>query len=88
MVALTVSELIAIRYADWPTDLANAGLMGTCYGISVTVIGLGMLAAGISVLRAGVWYGWRRWTPLAIGIATFAVVTPACSAALSPRGWP
>jgi hypothetical protein len=76
MGGLTVSELIAIRYADWPTDLTNAGLMGTCYGISVTVIGLGMLAAGVGVLRAGVWHGWRRWTPLAIGIATFAVVTP------------
>jgi hypothetical protein len=76
MVGLTVSELIAIRYADWPTDLANAGVMGTSYGISVTVIGLGMLAAGIGVLRAGAWHGWRRWTPLAIGIATFAVVTP------------
>jgi hypothetical protein len=76
MVALTFCELLAIRYADWPTDLANAGMMGTCYGISVTVIGLGMLAAGVGVLRAGVWHGWRRWTPLAIGIATFAVVTP------------
>jgi hypothetical protein len=76
MVALTFCELLAIRYADWPTDLANAGLMGTCYGISVTMIGLGMLAAGVGVLRAGVWHGWRRWTPLAIGIATFAVVTP------------
>jgi hypothetical protein len=88
MVALTVSELIAIRYADWPTDLANAGLMGTCYGISVTVIGLGMLAAGISVLRAGVWHGWRRWTPLASGLPPSRWSPPACSAALSPRGWP
>jgi hypothetical protein len=76
MVALTLCELIAMRYADWPTDLANPGLMGTSYGISVTVIGLGMLAAGFGVLRAGVWHGWRRWTPLAVGIATFAVVTP------------
>jgi hypothetical protein len=76
MVSLTFSELLAMRYADWHNDTANAGLMGTAYGISVTVIGLGMLAAGIGVLRAGVWHGWRRWTPLAIGIATFAVVTP------------
>jgi hypothetical protein len=76
MVALTLCELLAVRYADWLSATANAGLMGTCYGISVAVIGLGMLAAGIGVVRAGVWHGWRRWTPLAIGIATFAVVTP------------
>ncbi|CAN5878482.1 hypothetical protein BH24ACT15_BH24ACT15_37930 [soil metagenome] len=76
MVALTFAEVLAMRYADWDNDTANAGLMGTSYGISVTVIGLGMLVAGVGVLRAGVWSGWRRWTPLAIGIATFAVVTP------------
>jgi hypothetical protein len=76
MVALALCELLAMRYADWPTAAANAGLMGNCYGIAVTVIGLGMLAVGIGVLRADVWHRWRRWTPLAIGIATFAVVTP------------
>ena len=76
MVALTFCELLAMRYADWHSDTANAGLLGTSYGISVTLIGLGMLTAGLGVLRAGVWHGWRRWTPLAIGIATFAVVTP------------
>jgi hypothetical protein len=76
MVSLTFSELLAMRYADWSNDMANAGLMGTAYGISVTVIGLGMLAAGIGVIRAGVWHGWRRWIPLAIGLATFVVVTP------------
>jgi hypothetical protein len=76
MVALTLSELLAMRYADWQNDTANAGLMGTAYGISVSLIGLGMLAAGIGVLRAGAWHGWRRWMPLAIGIATFTVVTP------------
>jgi hypothetical protein len=76
MVALTFSELLAMRYADWSNDTANAGFMGTSYGISVTVIGLGMLIAGFGVLRAGVWRSWRRWTPLAIAVATFAVVTP------------
>ena len=76
MVALAFSEVLAMRYADWHHDTANAGWMGTSYGIAVTVIGLGMLAAGVGVLRADTWHGWRRWTPLAIGIATFAVVTP------------
>jgi hypothetical protein len=51
--------------------------MGTSYGISVTAIGVGMIVAGIAAVRAGVWSGWSRWTPLAIGVAAFAVVTPA-----------
>ncbi len=67
IVALAFSELLAMRYADWHSDTANAGLMGACYGIAVTVIGLGMLAAGVGVLRADGWHRWRRW-PLAIGI--------------------
>ena len=51
MVALTFCELLAMRYADWSSDMANAGLLGTSYGISVTVIGLGMLAAGSCIAR-------------------------------------
>ena len=73
---LTACELLAMRYADWDFDTANAGLMGTSYGISCTVIGLGMLLAGVGVLRTGLWTGWRRWTPLAIGIAEFVILTP------------
>jgi hypothetical protein len=76
MVLLTSSELLAMRYADWDFDTANAGLMGTSYGVSCTAIGLGMLAAGVGVLRAGLWTDWRRWTPLAIGIAEFVILTP------------
>ena len=28
-----------------------------------------MLVVGVAALRAGVWCGWRRWTPLACGLA-------------------
>ena len=28
-----------------------------------------MLVVGVATLRAGVWRGWRRWTPLACGLA-------------------
>lgn len=76
MILLTFTELLAMRYADWDFDTANAGVMGTSYGVACTVIGLGMIVAGVGVLRAGVWTGWRRWVPLAIGVALFAVVTP------------
>lgn len=77
MVALTLTELLAMRYAHWDNDEANAGLMGTSYGISVSAIGVGLIIAGIAALRAGIWSGWARWTPLSIGVTAFAVVTPA-----------
>lgn len=76
MVLLSLAELLATRYADWDYAAASASLMGTAYGIASTVIGLGMVAAGVGVLRARTWSGWRRWTPLAIGIAVFVIVTP------------
>lgn len=76
MVGLALTELLAIGYAEWDEEAANAGPMGAAYGICVTVIGLAMLVVGIVVLRARRWTGWRRWTPLVIGIATFTVLTP------------
>lgn len=76
MAGLSLAELVAMRYADWDDETANAGLMGSAYGITVTLTGLGMLLAGIAALRARRWSGWRRWTPLAVGLAAFVIVTP------------
>jgi hypothetical protein len=76
MIGLTLAELNTIRFAEWDFDKANAGLLGATYGISCNMIGLGMLLAGVGALRARVWSGWRRWTPVLIGIATFVELTP------------
>ncbi len=76
MIGLSLAELLAMRYAAWDETAANAGWMGTAYGITVSAIGLGMVVAGVGVVRAAAWSGWRRWTPLAIGLAVFVVVTP------------
>jgi hypothetical protein len=73
---LAGAELLAMRYAEWDFDEANAGLMGTTYGITSTLIGIGMIMAGVGVVRARVWTGWERWTPLVIGVAEFVMLTP------------
>jgi hypothetical protein len=75
-VMLTGSELLTMRYVDWTSDAANAGLMGAAYGISCTVMGIGAILAGAGVLRAKVWSGWRAWTPMVIGVAQFVMLTP------------
>jgi hypothetical protein len=76
MVGLSAAELLAMRYADFTDIVANGGLMGTAYGVTVTAVGVGMVLAGIGVARTHRWSGWHRWTPLATGLAVFAVVTP------------
>ncbi len=73
---LAAMELYAIRFAAWTTVAANEGAMGAGYGISTSLVGLGMLGAGWGVLRAGAWSGWRRFVPLLLGVTLFLVVTP------------
>ena len=73
---LSLAELNTMRFAELDTEQANAGLVGASYGISCNLVGLGMILAGAGTLRARRWTGWRRWTPLAIGIATFVELTP------------
>jgi len=65
-----------MRYSDWTNDAANAGLLGTSYGVSCTVMGLGAILAGWGVLRTRSWTGWRAWTPMVIGVAEFVMLTP------------
>lgn len=76
VVLLTGAELFAMGFADWDNDTANAGALGSAYGVACTLVGLGTIAAGIGVVRAGVWSGWHAWTPLLIGITQFLVLTP------------
>jgi hypothetical protein len=76
MLLLAAMELFAIRFAESTTQAANEGPMGAGYGITTSLVGLGMLAAGAGVLRAGAWSGWRRFIPLLLGVTLFTVVTP------------
>jgi hypothetical protein len=45
------------------------------FAIGSVLIALGFLVAGTAVLRGGVWSGWRRLTPLAVG-GWMAVMIP------------
>lgn len=35
---------------------------------------LGLLVCGVATLRAGVWSGWARWTPLAVAVTMVALM--------------
>jgi hypothetical protein len=77
LVGLTGMELFAIQFAGWDAKAANEGVMGTGYGITTTLVGLGMLAGGVGVVRARLWHGPWRFAPLLIGISHFVLVMPA-----------
>src|SRR5262245_27607978 len=70
------AELNCMLHPELTMERANAGSVGALYGISTNIMGLGFLIAGAGTLRAKIWSGWRRWMPLAIGIATFVELTP------------
>ena len=45
------------------------------FAVGSVFIAIGFLAAGVAVLRGGLWSGWRRYTPMAVG-AWMAVMIP------------
>jgi hypothetical protein len=75
-IGLALAELNAIGYASDSFDAAYAGPMGAMYGLTSTLIGIGLVVTGIGVIRAHNWRGWHRWMPLVVGIAEFVILTP------------
>jgi hypothetical protein len=66
-VLLAIAELNTMRYADWLLDDANAGPMGSAYGLACTLRRRWNGLARVGALRSGSWSGWHRWTPLVLG---------------------
>jgi len=67
---LFVGELASILIRDQRTDDTGAVIVAGIFGIASLLTAAGFLAAGIATLRARLWRGWRRLTPLSAGIAT------------------
>jgi len=65
---LLVGELVSIPIRNAETSDTSAAIVGAVFGIAGIASTIGFLLAGQATLRAGVWQGWRRFTPLATGI--------------------
>lgn len=93
MAILTVTEAVAIGAAGMSTKTAFTGALGAGYGLSTTLLGIGLVMAGVAVARAGRWQGWARFLPLAMGIWVFVpmfpalVLSPNAGARLAITGW-
>lgn len=72
---LLVGELASIPIRDAEVDDTSAAIVGAIFGVASIASTVGFLLAGRATLRAGVWHGWHRFTPLATGL-WLVVLTP------------
>jgi hypothetical protein len=77
---LLVGELASIPIRDANVDDTSAIIVGALFGVASITATVGFLLTGWATLRAGVWHGWRRFTPLAVGI-WLVILTPVAFAA-------
>jgi hypothetical protein len=92
MLALSLTELVAIIPATQSTDAPLVVALGAVYGVVTIIIGVGLVALGVTTLRSGALAGWRRWIPLSTGIWVFFPMLPGISvsflgARLTITGW-
>jgi len=87
---LLAAELASIPVADQRVDDTGAGLVGALFGVGTLLSAVGLLAAGVATAGAARWDGWRRFAPLATGIALMVllvlVMTPALAAGVALYG--
>jgi hypothetical protein len=81
---LAATEVLATTAAESPYPSSRTDVLDILYGVSSTVIGIGLVIVGVTALRAHVWASWRRWLPLAMGMWVFVPMTPAIMAGFLP----
>lgn len=92
MVALAITEVVAIIPASEQTGAPLVNALGVAYGIDSVLIGAGLVAMGVGMARSGVVAGWRRWALLAAGVWVFFPMLPGIAlsflaARLTISGW-
>ena len=71
---LFVGELASIAVRDQRTDDTGAVIVGAIFAVAILLTAVGFVAAGIATVRARLWQGWRRFTPLTAGIVSCALL--------------
>jgi hypothetical protein len=72
----TLAALLGFAVVE-PTARYGSTVGEIVHPIVVPMAALGMTAVGIAVLRAGIWRGWVRVTPLLCGVVPLAIELPA-----------
>jgi hypothetical protein len=69
-----VGHLASIPVHNDSIDATGPEVAGGIYGLATVVSAVGFLLAGRATIAAGVWCDWRRFTPLATGLACVALL--------------
>jgi hypothetical protein len=67
---LFIGELASIAVRDQQVGDTGAELVGAIFAIAIVLSAVGFLSSGVAAIRARLWRGWRRFTPLGAGIWT------------------
>jgi hypothetical protein len=70
---LLVGELVSIPVRNAESSDTSATIVGGVFAVGGILSTVGLLVLGRATLRAGVWQGWRRFTPLATGVWLIAM---------------
>lgn len=81
-----VAHALSLVAYDAALDDPIAVAVLSCFGVGTLLTAVGLIMAGRAALRSGVWSGWRRHTPLVLGIWMAAMMllqfTPALPVAV------
>ena len=70
---LLAGELLSIPVRDAKASDTSAAIVGAVFGLACVVSTVGFIVAGQATMRAGLWRGWRRFTPLATGVSLIPI---------------
>ena len=87
---LVLAEVVSLFWIGRRNDETGPSATAAVFGLGTLLTAVGFLVLGVRTVRAGLWYGWQRVTPLALGIWTTVlmvlIVTPISALAIGVYG--
>jgi hypothetical protein len=81
-----IAHALSLVAPDAPLDARISVAVLSCFGVGTLLTAVGLIIAGTAALRSGAWSGWRRYTPVALGVWMVAMMplqfTPALPVAV------
>ena len=67
-VLYVIAHALSLVAYDAPLDDPVSIAVLSCFGVGTVLTAVGLIMVGMSALRSGSWAGWRRYTPLVLGV--------------------